>query len=121
MKTQVATLLLVCYAAFLLQPLVPVFKDAVAHMFWYSEHIATVHYENGSYHVHVELKTIEEKTQNTSKSLIKTAEPLTLHLATEKGLIGLALTDSVKLNKYARHNSPRDGFFHVPTPPPRKC
>lgn len=118
MLRQVATLLLVCYAALLLRPVATVVQDAIAHIFWNSEHIATVHYENGDYHVHVKLKTIEEKTANASNSLPKQIEPLTLHLPTEKGLIGLALTSSVKLIEYTRHNSPRGGFFCVPTPPP---
>ncbi len=118
MKKQVATLLLVCYAVLLLRPLVPALQDVMAHMFWNSEHMATVHYENGEYHVHVEISKGEESSSHTSKSLIKTIEPLNLHLATEKGLIGLALTSSVKLFDSARHTSPRDGFFYVPSPPP---
>lgn len=118
MIKQVATLLLVCYAALLLRPAATVVQDVLAHLFWNSAHMATVHYENDNYHVHLELKTIEEKTANTSNSLPKQMEPLTLHLPTEKGLIGLALTSSVKLIEYTRHNSPRGGFFCAPTPPP---
>lgn len=118
MIKQVATLLLICYSVLLLRPLVPAVQDVMAHMFWNSEHMATVHYENGKYHVHIEISKGEESSSHTSKSLIKTIEPLNLHLATEKGLIGLALTDSVKLFDNTRHTPPRDGFFCVPSPPP---
>ncbi len=121
MKRQVATLLLVCYAALLLRPLLPVLQDVMAHTFWKNEHIATVHYENGKYHVHVELSDAEEKSSNCSKSLIKQIEPLNLHLTTEKGFFGLALNLSVRLFDSARCNSPRDGHFFVPDPPPWVC
>ena len=118
MKRQVATLLLVCYAALLMRPLAPVFEDAMAHLFWNSEHIATVHYENGEYHVHIEITKSEEKTGNASNSLVKQIEPLNLHLTTDTGLFGLALNRSVRLVDSARCNSPRDGHFCVLTPPP---
>jgi hypothetical protein len=118
MKKQVATLLLVCYAAFLLRPLLPVLEDVMAHMLWKNEHIATVHYENGKYHVHLEISDAEEKSANTSKSLIKQIEPLTFHLTTDKGFFGLALNLSVRLVDYARCTSPRDGLFLLPDPPP---
>jgi hypothetical protein len=120
MKQQVATLLLVCYAALLMRPVGPVLTDTVAHIFWKSEHMATVHFENGKYHVHVEI-SVEEKSSNTSKSLVKQTEPLTLHLTTYTGLFGLALNHSVRLVDSARCNSPRDGHFFIATPPPWIC
>lgn len=121
MKRQVATLLLVCYAALLLRPLLPVLEDAMAHMLWKNEHIATVHYENGEYHVHVEISDGEPNSENTAKSLIKQIEPLTFHVTTDKGFFGLALNLSVKLVDNARCNSPRDGHFLLPDPPPWVC
>jgi hypothetical protein len=30
----------------------PAVIDLLAHTFWYSHHMATVHFENGKYHVH---------------------------------------------------------------------
>lgn len=121
MKKQVATLLLICYAALLLRPLGPVVTDVFAHIFWNSEHMATVHYENGQYHVHVEIKKVEENSSKTSKGLVKQIEPLTLHLATYTGFFGLALNLSVKLVDSARCNSPRDGHFFIPELPPWMC
>lgn len=121
MKRQVATLLLVCYAALLLRPLLPVLQDGMAHMFWNSEHMATVHYENGKYHVHVEIAKSEENSTNTSKTLVKQFEPLTLHLTTYTGFFGLALNLSVRLVDNVRCNSPRDGHFFIPDPPPWSC
>lgn len=121
MKRQVATLLLVCYSALLLRPLLPVLEDFTAHIFWNSEHMATVHYENGKYHVHVEIAKAEENSSNSSKSLIKQIEPLTFHLTTVTELFGLALSHSDMLVDSARHNSPRGGHFLLPDPPPWNC
>lgn len=121
MKRQVATLLLVCYAALLLRPLLPILEDTMAHMLWKNEHMATVHYENGEYHVHVEISDDEENCANTAKSLIKQIEPLTFHVTTEKEFFGLALNLSVKLFDNARCNPPRDGHFLLPDPPPWVC
>ena len=39
----------------MLKPVSPYIADAFEHIFNYSQHIATVHYENGKYHVHKEL------------------------------------------------------------------
>ena len=39
----------------MLKPVSPYISDAVAHIFYYTQHMATVHYENGKYHVHKEL------------------------------------------------------------------
>lgn len=39
----------------MLKPVSPYISDAVEHIFNYTQHMATVHYENGKYHVHREL------------------------------------------------------------------
>lgn len=121
MKRQVSTLLFVCYAALLLRPLIPVLADGLAHILWKTEHLATVHYENGKYHVHVEVAKNEENSKNSTNSFAKQIEPLNLHLTTDKGFFGLALNLSVKLFYNARHTSPRDGLFFIPDPPPWIC
>ena len=52
------------YAFALLKPILPVLNDVIAHTFFKMEHLATVHYENGKYHVHVELQKVADKTEN---------------------------------------------------------
>ncbi len=39
----------------MLKPVSPYISDAVEHIFNYTQHMATVHYENGKYHVHKEI------------------------------------------------------------------
>jgi hypothetical protein len=66
MKNAILYLLLFSYATIILKPMLPSFADVVAHIFWYSEHMATVHYENGKYHVHDEYADAAKK-DNASK------------------------------------------------------
>ena len=54
MKKGLLYLLLFSYCMVMFKPVLPVITDTVAHIFWYSEHMATVHYEKGKYHVHYE-------------------------------------------------------------------
>ena len=62
MKTAILYLLLITYATNLLRPVLPYVSDAAAHIFWYSKHVSTVHYENGKYHVHMEALNAAKKT-----------------------------------------------------------
>ena len=50
----------------MLNPVSPYLSDAVAHIFYYTQHMATIHYENGKYHVHKELVD-NAKKNNPSK------------------------------------------------------
>lgn len=52
----------------LLRPAVPYLKDGLAHTFFYTQHITTVHVENGKEHVHYEIKKALNETEKT-KSL----------------------------------------------------
>ncbi|MEO5944131.1 MAG: hypothetical protein ABIP30_01585 [Ferruginibacter sp.] len=42
----------------------PYISDVVAHVFWYSQHMATVHYLDGKFHVHTEVMEAATKTNN---------------------------------------------------------
>ena len=64
MKKAILYLLLFSYTTIVLKPVLPFITDAVAHIFWYSEHIATVHYEKGKYHVHYESMAAAKKTDS---------------------------------------------------------
>lgn len=55
MKKAALYFLLFSYAMVILKPVTPYVSDAVAHIFYYSQHMATVHYENGKMHVHREI------------------------------------------------------------------
>ena len=62
MKKVLIYLILFSYTITLVRPTVPFFADVIAHTFWYSQHIATVHFENGKYHVHYQYLNEAEKS-----------------------------------------------------------
>ncbi|MEP7108821.1 MAG: hypothetical protein ABI760_12585 [Ferruginibacter sp.] len=62
MKKALSYILLFVYTTLLVKPVLPFINDFASHIFNYSEHMATVHFENGKYHVHYELQ------QNTKKA-----------------------------------------------------
>jgi glycosylphosphatidylinositol transamidase (GPIT) subunit GPI8 len=51
----------------MLKPVSPYISDAVAHIFYYTQHMATVHYENGKYHVHKELVDNAKKGESSKE------------------------------------------------------
>lgn len=53
-------ILLFAYSVSLLRPVLPYVSDFAAHVFWYSKHMATVHYENGKFHIHKDLNAASE-------------------------------------------------------------
>lgn len=52
----------------MIKPVSPYITDAVAHIFYYTQHMATVHYEDGKLHVHKEVIDEAKKTQSQSES-----------------------------------------------------
>lgn len=59
----------------------PYVSDAVAHVLWYNDHIATVHFENGKYHVHKESVEAAKKTNpDQDNDLLKKNTPAQEHL-----------------------------------------
>lgn len=72
MKTSILYLLLFAYTTIMIRPVMPYAADAMAHLLWYHQHVATVHTENGKQHVHLEVekenkKTTTENTPENSK------------------------------------------------------
>lgn len=80
MKKQIATVLLFCYVLVFLKPVLPVVADALAHLFWQRQHEATVHFENGKYHLHVEVKKATEETPAAKNPSASADETLAFHL-----------------------------------------
>jgi hypothetical protein len=68
MKKAILYLLLLTYSTNLLKPVLPYVADTFSHIFWYSKHMATVHYENGNYHVHMEALNAAKKTDSPNSS-----------------------------------------------------
>ncbi|MEO5641942.1 MAG: hypothetical protein ABIQ40_20540 [Bacteroidia bacterium] len=119
MKKQVAILLLVCYSLALIRPLVPALSDFMAHSFWKTEHLATVHIENGKYHLHVDLeKAGKEDPQNDSKKLIEKNASVHLNPQSDETVIPGKFTGLLLACKQAIHIN----FYRtIPSPPPWNC
>lgn len=120
MKKQLAILLLLCYTLVWLRPLVPVVSNWLAHTFWLSEHITTVHYENGHYHVHYELKEISEDTKGDlplSSSSKQIDETIQTHLFNSPHRLIIA-DPSSELYSFLPSEKLQAVFIPVNSPPP---
>ena len=67
------------YGFALIKPITPIVNDVIAHTFYKMEHLATVHFENGKYHVHAELAT-EHKNESKENVPSSIYETLAIHL-----------------------------------------
>lgn len=74
MKKIIIYILLFSYSIITVKPFLPIITDVVAHIFWYSEHIATVHNEKGKYHVHYESLVERQKNDSEKKAPITKIE-----------------------------------------------
>jgi hypothetical protein len=75
-------LLLFSYTTIICKPVLPALSDAIAHVFWYSEHMATVHYEHGKYHVHYEYQqAAKNEFPGKDTSLPKSTDTVSEHIA----------------------------------------
>ncbi len=64
--------MILVFALVMLKPVMPYISDTVAHVFWYSQHMATVHYEDGKYHVHKEaVADIQKDATQKDTGLLK--------------------------------------------------
>ena len=65
MKKLLLYIVLFSYAVVMVKPALPYMSDFIGHILYYKQHMATVHFENGKYHVHKEvLKDIKEENSN---------------------------------------------------------
>jgi hypothetical protein len=63
------------------KPVLPLVNDILAHTFWKTEHIITVHHENGKDHLHYELKKIsDQNNEDADSSAPKSAESVSVHI-----------------------------------------
>jgi hypothetical protein len=69
---KVSTRLLLCLYTFaMLKPILPIIKDGLSHLLYEQKHMATVHYEKGKYHLHVELvNTAKDKTHKQTNTSV---------------------------------------------------
>jgi hypothetical protein len=62
MRRIILHIVLLSYTVVILKPVLPYVSDLVNHVFFYTQHMATVHIENGKMHVHKEIVDHAKKT-----------------------------------------------------------
>jgi hypothetical protein len=121
MRNKLIYLLLVAYMLLQLSPLVTVLADTLAHTFHSKLHLATVHFENGHYHLHTELKTIENtsKEKNTTKPTSEKTNSITAyHLLNQTHF---TYKTNANLVSFPLSTAPAEcnGFTQLPYLPPQ--
>ena len=124
MKRLSIYLILFVYAAAQLKPLTAVINDALAHTFWKVQHMATVHFENGHYHLHNELKKISEEDKSSSTDKVPSNEKsnetnsnqIVHELNFDFEITSVLIPEIITPNK----NSV-SGFTKINSPPPKKA
>ena len=111
MKRDIAILVLFFYLFALVKPITPVVQDFIAHTLWKMEHVATVHYENGKYHLHSELKdkTSKEESRSTPNSCLKAMKDISLHIV--NNLVTSLPLDNCNDLSFAEPNKGLEGLF----------
>ena len=77
-------MMLCLYVFGLIKPVLPLFKDVLAHTFFKTSHMATVHYENGRYHLHVELMDEAQKNESKQSTILSNDDALFSHLKNDE-------------------------------------
>ena len=81
MKKLLLHIILLSYAIAVFKPVFPYIKDTINHLLFYKQHMATVHFENGKYHVHAEVeKNTKEDDSNKNTTPIKKQNTTNEHI-----------------------------------------
>lgn len=103
------------------RPILPLLQDELAHIFWKTEHIATVHHHHGDDHAEEEIaEAAHEEENDKSQTTTKTCETVSVHIvlqtlydipqmSREKQMFKITVSDfsTVSLDKHY--------------PPPKSC
>ncbi|MBC7696545.1 MAG: hypothetical protein H7141_14000 [Burkholderiales bacterium] len=111
-------LMLGVYTFGLIKPIMPLVKDVVAHVFFESSHMATVHYENGRYHIHLELKEVAEKNNSAQSTAPSENESIFTHVKAEETNFVCFFQKTMEINTPYKIN-PIDLFQTPPFLPPK--
>jgi hypothetical protein len=119
MKKIITYLLLFTFSTMLLKPAMPYVTDVLAHSFWYANHMSTVHFENGKYHIHKEAIDIAKKTnQEKNTTLLKSFYSQDIFLATSCTYLPFLVAD--KSIHFASHTSQLNTIYSgCDFPPPK--
>lgn len=115
MKQVLLYFFLITYTLVVFKPYTPYFKDAVAHILFFKDHIENVHAHHGKSHVHKEINQLakseqSEKNTSTSKKDISENDHLAFssypYLPTQLSIIWQYSFSVSTKNKFAEINLP---------------
>jgi hypothetical protein len=115
-------LLIAVYIAVQVKPLTLVVHDLFAHTFFRMQHLATVHYEDGKYHLHTELATTADENKDASSTSLPLNEKTGDHFPVQvfHGSPGNICLNNLLL--CTSHHACRfipAAYLQVTAPPPR--
>ena len=117
MKRITLYILLLSYSALMLKPVSPYISDTIAHIFYFAQHMATVHYENGKFHVHKEVIDVaKEEAAPKDQTSSKKDNSISDHLATTNNP-ALPYTQAVLFQSMLTNGLP-DPLPQAAEPPP---
>lgn len=123
MKKIAIFIILSVYVFAQLKPLAVIVEDALAHTFWKMQHMATVHFENGKYHLHTELNDISEKenksTQEKAPSSEKSFETIAQDI--HKLNFNFEINSIIIPAPIHQTQDVLAGFTRINSPPPKKA
>ena len=99
-----------------------ILQDVIAHTFYKAQHMATIHFENGAYHLHTELNTIAEednkKSQQNTPSSVKADETISVHVK-EEFIFKPADNQFVSALTFSQKQDVVSPFIKKSSPPPK--
>jgi len=126
MKKLLLHILLLSYAVVIFKPVLPFVNDFMGHIFFYTQHMATVHYDHGKYHVHYETAKAAKEEQSSAQRPAGKNIPGSKNdnLTSEHVVTALNLTAFViapRNNEYSLQNisSFATAYLENSYPPPR--
>ena len=113
-------IILFSYAIVMFKPAFPYLNDVIAHALFLQQHLATVHFENGKYHVHKE-EAKNSNEENSGKNSLPEKKKTTTEEYVDSIFRTTVLYSSIKDVAYGTYLSQKDISPYLPYnyPPPR--
>ena len=119
MKKIILYIVLLSYTVVMLKPVLPYVSDFIGHVFFYTQHMATVHVVNGKMHIHKEItdyakKDASQKQLPSSKKENSANDHISLQQKEHTPLACLKKSDQISFASALIYNCLSGDF-----PPPR--
>ncbi len=121
MKKLLLYIVLSSYAIVMVKPALPYVQDFIGHILFYKQHMATVHFEDGKYHVHKQVVK-DVKEENSGKNALpekkKSSSQYEYVAITNKQSLQITNLLSTAYSMYVQQNN-SSPYIAYNYPPPR--